>query len=760
MSSSNRPPRGQSTRSTAARPIPSERELIVVAHPAAQLRTTETGLTAAPGFAPDSLASVLDTHGARMRPLFEGAQPSGLTTTAPMATLTGPPERAPQPDLSVFFRVEADDDKLETIAESLRGDPAVQGAYVKPGAEPAQFVETPPTSFTAVQSAAVGINEMTPDATQPPTATPDFTARQTYRLAAPTGVDAIFAATMPGGRGAGVNVIDIEGCWRFTHEDLLQNQGGVAGGTVLNDPAWCNHGTAVQGEIGGDVNGFGITGIAPDAYFRGIAIGTIGSSAALVRAANLLRPGDIILIELHRAGPRSSASTGQFGYLPIEWWYDDFVAIRYATSKGVIVIEAAGNGSQNLDDPLYDQPQPGFPAAWRNPLRRNPLDSGAILVGAGAPPPGTHGRNWGPDRSRLDFSNFGAAVDAQGWGREVTTAGYGDLQGGPDENRWYTDVFSGTSSASPIVVGSVACVQGVRRSYNEPLLTPSSARALLRATGAPQTDAPGRPATQRIGNRPDIRQMIGVFVPTALTVPLFRYYNSQITDHFYTTNWNELGAGNYGWVYEGIQCYMSAQPVSGTVPLYRYWNGRIGDHFYTTNWNELGTGNYGWVFEGIQCYVYPQPGPGRAALYRYWNGAAGDHFYTTNFNELGPGKNGYVLEGVQCFVAMMVRPPEVEAEGEITSTEAVATAPDMSGNVAAAVSSMPESFAFGGRVGAVQQGGAPAIPASFVTRAATPTPNVGGQFGAAESYTVTPPPVRPPVEGVQPLSINLFFGTR
>ncbi len=44
-----------------------------------------------------------------------------------------------------------------------------------------------------------------------------------------------------------------------------------------------------------------------------------------------------------------------------------------------------------------------------------------------------------------------------------------------------------------------------------------------------------------------------------------------------------------------------------TVPLYRYWNPGIGDHFYTTNWNELGSGRYGWGYEGIQCYVDPQP---------------------------------------------------------------------------------------------------------------------------------------------------------
>src|SRR5262249_43561666 len=161
-----------------------------------------------------------------------------------------------------------------------------------------------------------------------------------------------------------------------------------------------------------------------------------------------------------------------------------------------------GNGARNLDAAIYNTPGAGFPASWRNPFNPNNPTSGAVLVGAGAPPPGTHGRDHGPDRSRLDFSNYGLPGDTQGWGREGTSTGYGDLQGGSDRDRWYTDVFSGTSSASPIVVGVLGCAQGILRARHRPLLTPAAARQILRATGSPQQDAPGRPRTQRIGNRP------------------------------------------------------------------------------------------------------------------------------------------------------------------------------------------------------------------------------------------------------------------
>jgi hypothetical protein len=262
--------------------------------------------------------------------------------------------------------------------------------------------------------------------------------------------------------------------------------------------------------FGGDVNTFGIMGICSDAQIRAVSIFPSEESAPAIRfAASRLRPGDILLVELHRPGPRYNYDSrdDELGFIPVEWWPDDFDAIRYATSRGIVVVEAGGNGAENLDDPLYETPQTGFPSDWTNPLNRKNRDSGAILVGAGAPPTGSHNRSWGPDRSRLDFSNYGESIDVQGWGREVTSCGYGDLQGGSSEDTWYTDQFSGTSSASPIVVGVLGCVGGILRARNQ-TLSPSRARSFLRNTGSPQQDAPGRPVSQRIGNRPDLRQII------------------------------------------------------------------------------------------------------------------------------------------------------------------------------------------------------------------------------------------------------------
>jgi Subtilase family len=475
----------------AARPsyeLP-EPEVVVVVRPEAGLRTSVAGMTAD---AADTkpIEKVLGAK-ASLRPLFGTSEQRLRFEASSIAAVAG----AAPPDLSVFYRCESSGQgrNLEQLTADLLAVDVVEAAYVKPPAEPAQ------------------LNDMTPAPEDAPPLTPDFTTRQGYLDPAPGGIDARYSWTRPGGRGTGVGVIDVEGAWRFGHEDLLANQGGVIGGTPSTDLGWRNHGTAVLGEFSGDVNGLGVTGICPDANVRGISIfGGLGSAAAIRQAANALTPGDIILIELHRPGPRHAFETrnDQLGYIAVEWWPDDFAAIQYATGRGVIVVEAGGNGAENLDDGIYNTRPTGFPSSWSNPFNRANRDSGAIVVGAGAPPPGTHGQDHGPDRSRLDFSNFGALVDAQGWGREVTSCGYGDLQGGLSEDEWYTDRFSGTSSASPIVVGALGALQGVARAAGAPV-TPAQARSLLRSTGSPQQDAPARPSSQRIGNRPDLRQLIG-----------------------------------------------------------------------------------------------------------------------------------------------------------------------------------------------------------------------------------------------------------
>ena len=118
-----------------------------------------------------------------------------------------------------------------------------------------------------------------------------------------------------------------------------------------------------------------------------------------------------------------------------------------ATSQGIIVVEAAGNGGENLDGLEYGSP---FPAGRP--------DSGAIIVGAGAAP----GCGTARRPARAVVSTYGTRVDVQGWGECVTTTGYGQLQSGADENVFYTSQFNGTSSASAIVAAAAAALSSAR----------------------------------------------------------------------------------------------------------------------------------------------------------------------------------------------------------------------------------------------------------------------------------------------------------
>ncbi|MEN0065316.1 MAG: S8 family peptidase [Myxococcota bacterium] len=376
------------------------------------------------------------------------------------------------PDLLRWRRLPAAAGAADALANRLEAHPGVTVAFVAPEVEPASALPRPSLTDSC------------------PVRTPSYVPHQGYLGPAPGGIDVSAAWARPGGRGDGVRFADIELGWEEDHEDLpndrITHVAGPVGGPYRA------HGTAVLGEMAALDNRIGMVGIAPNlSQIFTASASRIGVAAAIDAAAGRLRAGDVLLIELHGIGPRGR-------YIPMEYWDDVFDAIRVATARGVIVIEAAGNGAEHLDHPAYAGK---FDRAKRN--------SGSIMVGAGAP-----ARPGRADRSRLNFSNYGSRVDVQGWGDSVATLHYGDLQRCADSStRSYTRQFGGTSSASPIVAGAAVLIQGIQRAEGRAPLRPNDLRELLVRTGSPQTDGPSGPVHQRIGPRPNLAKALKALGP-------------------------------------------------------------------------------------------------------------------------------------------------------------------------------------------------------------------------------------------------------
>ncbi len=377
-------------------------------------------------------------------------------------------------DLNLYFKLPIpsffDANQTQTFIDSLNAFDTIEIAYAEPEATAAAI--TPNfQDYSAENNGYQGYLDA-------PTADDDSEF---------DGINAKYAWNFSGGHGEGVNVMDVEGGWNTDHEDFPTVYEYI--GTEYSS-SWAPHGTAVVGVIAGVDNGFGITGIANQVNL-GVSSISQGTSSAITSAAASVGEGGIVLIEVHKNGPTLQETCGcndsQCNYIAVEYWQAEYDAIATATANGVIVVEAAGNGSADLDDTIYE-----------GKFNRSVRDSGAILVGGGS----------SRSRSPMCWTNYGSRVDVQGWGENVTTLAYGNLHKNADDTAnddyWYTGTFSGTSSASPVIVGAAASIQGIAQNVYGETLTPAEMRNLLATTGTAQTID----TSKNIGPLPDLEKAI------------------------------------------------------------------------------------------------------------------------------------------------------------------------------------------------------------------------------------------------------------
>jgi subtilisin family serine protease len=187
------------------------------------------------------------------------------------------------------------------------------------------------------------------------------------------------------------------------------------------------HGTHVSGIIGASRNnGLGMDGIADNVKIMMIRAVPDGDE----------HDKDIALAIRYAVDNGAQVVNMSFGkgYSPEKGWVDD--AVKYAESKGVLLVHAAGNDAKNIDT-AFNFPNPVFVSDAKRA-------GNWITVGASGP------NNEAGNSLTANFSNYGKEeVDVFAPGVKI----YATVPGG---NTYQN--LQGTSMASPVVAGLAALI--------------------------------------------------------------------------------------------------------------------------------------------------------------------------------------------------------------------------------------------------------------------------------------------------------------
>jgi lantibiotic leader peptide-processing serine protease len=263
----------------------------------------------------------------------------------------------------------------------------------------------------------------------------------------------------------------------YTHSDLAPNidfglSVSCVGGVTNQDPlAWKDdngHGTHTAGTIAAAKNGTGIVGVAPDVT---LAIVKTGDSHGFFYP-------EAVVCSFVWAADHGFAVTNN-SYFADPWWmncHNDPVqqaiwkaetrAIRYAMSKGVSVVAAAGNDATDLTHPTTDtqSPDDATPVTRQvtNACNVVPAEVAGVITVSAITSSG----------AKASYSNYGMGlIQVAAPGSSV----YSTFPG----NRYAR--MSGTSMASPHVAGVAALLVS---QYGK--MAPGKLQAYITSTAIPQ----------------------------------------------------------------------------------------------------------------------------------------------------------------------------------------------------------------------------------------------------------------------------------
>ncbi|TFK20562.1 hypothetical protein FA15DRAFT_673359 [Coprinopsis marcescibilis] len=113
-------------------------------------------------------------------------------------------------------------------------------------------------------------------------------------------------------------------------------------------------------------------------------------------------------------------------------------------------------------------------------------------------------------------------------------------------------------------------------------------------------------------------------------VPLYRIFNSEIFDHWYTVDSEYKRADHY--IPQGVAAYIFPNQTINTTPLYVFWR-EVGDNFITSRRSEMeewlhNKESHRVVYTGILGYIFKDSSSGGVPFYKLFNGSLENHLYT------------------------------------------------------------------------------------------------------------------------------------
>ena len=152
-------------------------------------------------------------------------------------------------------------------------------------------------------------------------------------------------------------------------------------------------------------------------------------------------------------------------------------------------------------------------------------------------------------------------------------------------------------------------------------------------------------------NGPFYTQTKTQFIPRLEPVYMYRLYNPNSGEHFYTSDEKEMNAlvNVHRWTLEGIGWLA---PETSNTPVYRLYNKTGGEHHYTTDKKERDAliNKHGWKDEGIGWYSDDNQ---KVIVFREYNpnAFANNHNYTPDTKEHNAliNKYGWKDEGIAWY---------------------------------------------------------------------------------------------------------------